>query len=173
VCNVFLLPVLHWTVFVVLLQSLLSTARLAGPRRHPLQRWPVPYSIDESVGGLRLNVVDGKPNKGPMRQLFDGRGELMQCLATRLHPGLKVWSVSRRQLMVSESVSQRPNDVLVQCFVTQQELLRYYGNAVGCIGHATKETPNMSLYIWFLFTCQLNLSEKCIIRSWVACSKSP
>jgi hypothetical protein len=35
-------------------------------------------------------VVDGKPNKGPMRQLFDGRGELLHCLATRLHPGLKV-----------------------------------------------------------------------------------
>jgi hypothetical protein len=24
--------------------------------------------------------------------------------------------------------------------VTQQELLRYYGNAIWCIGHATKET---------------------------------
>jgi hypothetical protein len=26
-----------------------------------------------------------------------------------------------------------------QLIVTQQELLRYYGNAIGCIGHATKE----------------------------------
>jgi hypothetical protein len=54
-----------------------------------LFHFPVPYSIDESVGGLRLNVVGGKPNKGQERQLFDGRGELLQCLATRLHPGLK------------------------------------------------------------------------------------
>jgi hypothetical protein len=30
--------------------------------------------------------------------------------------------------------------------VTQQALLRFYGNAIGCIGHATKETPNMSQY---------------------------
>jgi hypothetical protein len=67
------------------------------------------------VGGLRPNVVDGKPNKGPVRQLFDGRGELLQRLTTRLHPGLKVLSVSRSQL-VSESVSQRPNDVLVRRF---------------------------------------------------------
>jgi hypothetical protein len=44
---------------------------------------PVPYSIDESVGGLRLNVVVGEPNKGPVRQLFDGRGELLQCLTTQ------------------------------------------------------------------------------------------
>jgi hypothetical protein len=35
--------------------------------------FPVSYSIDESVGGLRLNVVGGKPNKGPVGQLFDGR----------------------------------------------------------------------------------------------------
>jgi hypothetical protein len=54
-----------------------------------LFHFPVPYSIDESVG-LRLNVADGKPNKGPVRQLFDGRGKLLQCLTTRLHPGLKV-----------------------------------------------------------------------------------
>jgi hypothetical protein len=60
--------------------------------------FPVPYSINESVGGrrlnvvgLRLNVVGGKPNKGLLlRQLFHGRGELLQCLTTRLHPGLKV-----------------------------------------------------------------------------------
>jgi hypothetical protein len=49
-----------------------------------------------------------------VRQLFDGRGELLQCLTTRLHPGLKVWPVSRRQLVVSESVLQRPNDVLIR-----------------------------------------------------------
>jgi hypothetical protein len=78
-----------------------------------LFHFPVSYSIDESVGGLRLNVVFRKPNKGPVRQLFDGHGELLQCLTTSLHPGLKV---SRRQLVVSESVSQRPNDVLVRCF---------------------------------------------------------
>jgi hypothetical protein len=52
--------------------------------------FPFPYPIDESVGGLRLNVADWKPNKGPVRQLFDGRCELLQCLTTRLHPGLKV-----------------------------------------------------------------------------------
>jgi hypothetical protein len=60
------------------------------------------------VGGLRLNVADGKPNKGPVRQLFDGRGELLQCLTTRLHLDLK--------LVVSESVLQRPNDVLIRLF---------------------------------------------------------
>jgi hypothetical protein len=31
--------------------------------------------------------------------------------------------------------------------VTQQELLRYYGNTIGCIRHATKETPNMPHYV--------------------------
>jgi hypothetical protein len=41
------------------------------------------------VGGFRLNVADGKPNKGLVRQMFDGRGELLQCLTIRLHPGLK------------------------------------------------------------------------------------
>jgi hypothetical protein len=58
--------------------------------------FPIPYSIDESVGGLRLNVVYGKPNKSPVRQLFDGRGELLQRLTTCLYPGLKVRPVSRR-----------------------------------------------------------------------------
>jgi hypothetical protein len=48
------------------------------------------YSIDEYVGGLLVNVAFGKPNKGLVRQLFDGRGELLQCLTTRLHPALKV-----------------------------------------------------------------------------------
>jgi hypothetical protein len=67
------------------------------------------------MGGLRLNVAFGKPNNGLVRQLFDGRGERLQCLCTHLHPGLEVWSVSRRQLVVTESVSQRPNDVLVRC----------------------------------------------------------
>jgi hypothetical protein len=43
-----------------------------------LFHFPVSYSIDESVGVLRLNMVDEKPNKGPVRQLFDGRGELLQ-----------------------------------------------------------------------------------------------
>jgi hypothetical protein len=81
-----------------------------------LFHFPVSYSIDESVDGLRLNVVGGKPNKGRVGQLFDGRGELLQCLSTRLHPGFKVRPVSRRQLVVSESVSQRPNDVLVRRF---------------------------------------------------------
>jgi hypothetical protein len=55
-----------------------------------LFHFPVPYSIDESVGGVRLNVVGGKPNKGPVRQLFDGRDELLQCFTTRLHTDLKV-----------------------------------------------------------------------------------
>jgi hypothetical protein len=27
----------------------------------------------------------------------------------------------------------------------QQALLRYYGNATGCIGHATKETQHVTL----------------------------
>jgi hypothetical protein len=58
-------------------------------QQQALFHFPVPYSIVECVVGLRLNVVGGKPNKGPVRQLFDGRGELLQCLSTRLHPGLK------------------------------------------------------------------------------------
>jgi hypothetical protein len=53
-------------------------------------QFPVPYSIDERVCGIRLNVAFGKTNKGPVCQLFDGRCELLQCLTTRLHPGLKV-----------------------------------------------------------------------------------
>jgi hypothetical protein len=55
-----------------------------------LFHFPVPYSINESVGCLRLNVVGRKPYKGLVRKLFDGRDELLQCLTTRLHPGLKV-----------------------------------------------------------------------------------
>jgi hypothetical protein len=78
-----------------------------------LFHFPVPYSTDESVGGLRLNVAIGKPNKGPVSQLIDGRVELLQCLTTRLHPGLKVRPVSRRQQVVSESASQSSNDVLI------------------------------------------------------------
>jgi hypothetical protein len=27
----------------------------------------------------------------------------------------------------------------------QQQLLRYYGNATGCLGHATKETQHVTL----------------------------
>jgi hypothetical protein len=42
------------------------------------------------LGGLRLNVAFGKPNKGLVRQLFDGRFEHLQYLTTRLHSGLKV-----------------------------------------------------------------------------------
>jgi hypothetical protein len=34
------------------------------------------------------------------------------------------------------------------CYAT--ELLRYYGNATGCIGHATKETQHVTLYIYGL-----------------------
>jgi hypothetical protein len=55
-----------------------------------LFHFPVPYFIDEIVGGLRLNVTYGKPNKGPVCQLFVGCGELLQCLTTRLHHGLKL-----------------------------------------------------------------------------------
>jgi hypothetical protein len=29
--------------------------------------------------------------------------------------------------------------------VMQQQLLRYYGNATGCIGHATKETQHVTI----------------------------
>jgi hypothetical protein len=29
----------------------------------------------------------------------------------------------------------------------QQQLLRYYGNATGCIGHATKETQHVTILI--------------------------
>jgi hypothetical protein len=79
-----------------------------------LFHFPIPYSIDESVGGLRLNVVDGKPNKCPVRQLFYSRGELLQRLATCVYPGLMLRPVSRRQLVVSESVLQRLNDVLIR-----------------------------------------------------------
>jgi hypothetical protein len=36
-------------------------------------------------------------------------------------------------------------------------MLRYYGNAIGCIGHATKETPNMSQYVTpRLWNCQFH-----------------
>jgi hypothetical protein len=55
-----------------------------------LFHFPVPYCTDESLGGISLNVAFGKPNKGLVRQLFDGRSKLLQCVATRLHPGLKM-----------------------------------------------------------------------------------
>jgi hypothetical protein len=29
--------------------------------------------------------------------------------------------------------------------VMQQQLLRYYGNATGCIGHVTKETQHVTI----------------------------
>jgi hypothetical protein len=71
-----------------LIQCLIQRAGTA--QQQVLFHFPVPYSIDECVGGLRLNVAFGKPNKGLVRQLFDGCGELLQCLTTRLHPGLKL-----------------------------------------------------------------------------------
>jgi hypothetical protein len=33
--------------------------------------------------------------------------------------------------------------------ITQQELLRYHGNAIWCIDHVTKEKPNMSQYYFY------------------------
>jgi hypothetical protein len=39
----------------------------------------------------------------------------------------------------------------IKLIVTQQELSRYYGNAIWCIGHATKENPichNIYIYIY-------------------------
>jgi hypothetical protein len=38
--------------------------------------------------------------------------------------------------------------LLWKCYkliVMQQAVLRYYGNATGCIGHATKETQHVTL----------------------------
>jgi hypothetical protein len=32
--------------------------------------------------------------------------------------------------------------------VMQQALLRYYGNATECIGHATKETQHVTIHLW-------------------------
>jgi hypothetical protein len=43
-----------------------------------------PHSIDEGVGGLRLNETDGKLNSCQVRQLFDNRVEVLQCLAACL-----------------------------------------------------------------------------------------
>jgi hypothetical protein len=40
--------------------------------------------------------------------------------------------------------------LLWKCYkliVMQQALLRYYGNATGCIGHATKETQHVTIFI--------------------------
>jgi hypothetical protein len=36
---------------------------------------------------------------------------------------------------------------MLQLTVMQQALLRYYGNAVWCIDHVTKENPYMSHYL--------------------------
>jgi hypothetical protein len=37
--------------------------------------------------------------------------------------------------------------------VMQQQLLRYYGNATGCIGHATKETQHVTIRNRKYVTC--------------------
>jgi hypothetical protein len=50
---------------------------VVATHREVLFHFPVPYSFDERVGGLRLNEADGKPNKCPEVQLLDGCGELL------------------------------------------------------------------------------------------------
>jgi hypothetical protein len=35
---------------------------------------------------------------------------------------------------------------MLQLIAMQQALLRYYGNAIWCVDHVTKEKPNMSQY---------------------------
>jgi len=49
---------------------------------------PVPYTIDERVGGLYLNKGNWKPNKGSVCQLLYSCCELLQRLTACLHPGL-------------------------------------------------------------------------------------
>jgi hypothetical protein len=56
----------------------------------------VPYTVDERVGGFCLDKGNRKPDKGLVCQLLYGCGELLQRLAARLHPGLKLRLVSRR-----------------------------------------------------------------------------
>lgn len=40
-----------------------------------LRHLPVPYSVDDGVGGLHLYVGDGQPDNCPVRQLLYYRGE--------------------------------------------------------------------------------------------------
>jgi hypothetical protein len=68
------------------------------------------------MGGLCLDEADGKPKKCSVCQLLDGCGELLQCLAARLSPDLELRPISRRQLVVSESILQCPSDVLIRRF---------------------------------------------------------
>jgi hypothetical protein len=41
----------------------------------------------------------------------------------------------------------------------QQALLRYYGNATGCIGHATMETQHVTVFIFVDFRIKSMCSD--------------
>jgi hypothetical protein len=51
--------------------------------------------------------------------------------------------------------------------VTQQELLRYYGNAIGCIGHATKEILHYMFLSCFSAVFRWNAHLKAKIELYI------
>jgi hypothetical protein len=51
--------------------------------------------------------------------------------------------------------------LLWKCYkliVMQQALLRYYGNATGCIGHATKETQHVTIPMGLLSETEIQFA---------------
>jgi hypothetical protein len=49
--------------------------RSVSPNQVLLLHFLVPHFVDESSGGLRLNINNGHTNKSPVRQLLYCRGE--------------------------------------------------------------------------------------------------
>ena len=65
---------------------------------------PVSYTVDESVGGLRLNKGDRNPNQASVCHLLYGCCELLQRVAACLQPDLQLRPVVRGQLVVTKMV---------------------------------------------------------------------
>ena len=56
------------------LQGLILVQRPVSPNHEVLLHFLVPYFVDESAGGLRLNISSGQLYKFPVRQLLYCRG---------------------------------------------------------------------------------------------------
>jgi hypothetical protein len=56
-----------------------------------------------------------------------------------------------RHFHSNDSALLRHKSIVIQTLLFPRypiELFRYYGNATGCIGHATKETQHVTIYIY-------------------------
>jgi hypothetical protein len=56
---------------------------------------PIPYSVQESMGGPCLKKGDRKHDKGSVCQLLHGCSEILQRLADLVYTGLKLRPVGR------------------------------------------------------------------------------